>query len=151
MPAEADNPGRPDKLSIVVHSGAFDKVHYALVMASAAVATDQAVTLFFTMGACRALLNADGAGNPGWHGLGATERGATAADTDRAYGERGVATFDELLSACRDLGARFIVCEMGLRAMDLERGDLRGDVPVDLVGVVTFLADASEDGAVLFI
>jgi peroxiredoxin family protein len=109
------------------------------------------VTLFFTMGACRALLGADGGGNPGWHGLGNTESGATAAETDRTYGERGVATFDELLSACRDLGARFIVCEMGLRAMDLERSDLRGDIAVDLGGVVTFLADASKDGAVIFI
>jgi peroxiredoxin family protein len=46
---------------------------------------------------------------------------------------------------------RFLVCEMGLRAMDLERQALRDDVPVEAGGVVTFLNDASGDGAMLFI
>lgn len=151
MPAEGAGRGRPDKLSVVVYSGDFDRVHYALVMASAAVATDQTATLFFTMGACRALMRADAAGNPGWHALATPAGGADAAATDRLYKARGVATFEELLAACRDLGARFIVCEMGLRAMDLERADLRDDIPVDLGGVVTFLGDASKDGAVVFI
>ena len=41
---------RPEKLSIVVFSGDFDKIHYALVMASAAAAIDIPATLFFTMG-----------------------------------------------------------------------------------------------------
>ena len=45
----------PDKLSIVVYSGKFDEVHYALVMASAAAAVGRPVTLFFTMDACIAL------------------------------------------------------------------------------------------------
>ncbi len=40
---------------------------------------------------------------------------------------------------------------MGLRAMGLERGALRGDVPVVEGGVVTFLNDASSDGAMLFV
>ncbi len=45
----------PNKLSIIVYSGQFDKVHYALVMASAAAAVGRPVTMFFTMDACIAL------------------------------------------------------------------------------------------------
>lgn len=38
----------PENLSIVLFAGGFDRVHYALVMASAAAATNRKVTLFFT-------------------------------------------------------------------------------------------------------
>jgi len=64
---------------------------------------------------------------------------------------RGVAGFEELLESCAELGVRFIVCEMGLRAMDMERQGLRGDVPIEAAGIVTFLNDASADGSVVFV
>ncbi|MFQ5617352.1 MAG: DsrE/DsrF/DrsH-like family protein [Rhodospirillales bacterium] len=150
MPAEDGAPGRPDKLSIIVYSGEFDKVHYALALASSAVATNQAATLFFTMGACRALLRAGADGTPGWHTLGAGPGGA-AAEIDRDYARLGVATFDELFSACVELGVRFIVCEMGLRAAGIEPEDLRDDLSIDTAGIVTFLGDASKDGAMLLV
>ena len=136
----------PDKLSIVVFSGAFDKVHYALVLASAAAAVDRAVTLFFTMEACRALVPG------GWQALPAGEDGArTGADMDAEFGEKSVGQFEELLAACAQLGVHFIVCEMGLRAVGLEKADLRTDIAIESAGVVTFLNDASPDGLSLFI
>ena len=60
----------PDKLSLIVFSGDYDRVHYALITASAAAATDRQVTLFFTMGATRALLDTDADGAPGAFHLG---------------------------------------------------------------------------------
>ena len=48
-------PEGPDKLSIIVFDGAFDRVHYALVLASAAAATNRAATLFFSGRAIHAL------------------------------------------------------------------------------------------------
>ena len=47
------------KLGIIVFSGDYDRVHYALITASAAAATDRQVTLFFTMEGIRALLDAN--------------------------------------------------------------------------------------------
>ena len=35
--------------------------------------------------------------------------------------QRGVGDFETLLEACVELGARFIVCEMGLRSLDIDR------------------------------
>lgn len=138
-------PAAPDKLSIVVFSGAFERVHYALVMASAAIAVGTPVTLFFTMGAARALLR-----DEGWRKL-PSEEAASASAMDELFKQRGIGAFEELLEACIALGVVFQVCEMGLKALGIDNADLRPDVPVAMGGVVTFLADASKDGAMLFI
>lgn len=140
---------RPDKLSVIVFSGAFERVHYALATAAAAAAIDTPATLFFTMEATRAL-GKGGADAPGWHAL-PTEHGAAAAELDATYRERGVAGFEELLESCVALDVQFLVCEMGLRAIALEAAALRDDVPVREGGLVTFLTDASATGAMLFI
>jgi peroxiredoxin family protein len=135
----AAEPSAPDKLSLVVFSGDYERVHYALAMAAAAVATNKPVTLFFTMGAARALVGPDG-----WRGLPGAER-----DDDLAA--KGLGTFAELLDACVALGVTFMVCEMGLKALGIAPESLRGDVPLTQGGIVTFLADASRTGAMLFI
>lgn len=144
--------GSPDKLSIVVFAGEFDKVHYALVLASGAAAVGKAVTLFFTMEACRALRKPEADGTPAWRALrvsDGTERSGGEMDDD--FKAHNVATFEELLLACPELGVRFLVCEMGLKAIGMTRSELRGDIPIDEGGVVTFVTDASADGAMLFI
>ncbi|MEG3617077.1 DsrE/DsrF/DrsH-like family protein [Magnetovibrio sp. PR-2] len=149
--AEVLNSDRPDKLSVVVFSGDFDKVHYALVMASAAAATDTDVTLFFTMEAARALLGPDENGAPGWTKQPTTGPFETGQDMNQAFQDRSVAEFETLLQACTQLGVRFMVCEMGLKALDLDRSQLRSDIQFEIGGVVTFLNDASRNGAMLFI
>ena len=141
----------PDKLSIVVQSGAFDRVHYALVLAAAAAATNLPVTLFFTQWGCRALLRPAPDGTPGWTAMGVSEPGLTAAALDARFAARGIGTFEELLQACAELGTRFLVCESGLAGADLSPADLRTDLPTEIAGAVTFLRDASAEGAVLFV
>ncbi len=135
----------PEKLSIVVFSGDFERVHYAFSMAAAAVAVDRPATLFFTMEAIRALAKPLDGGAPGWHAL----PGAAARDAE--FAKRGVATFEELVSACAALGVKFLVCEMGFRAVGLTAADLRDDLSFAEGGIVTFLNDAQADGAMLFI
>ncbi len=134
-----------DRLSIVVFSGDFDRVHYALVMAAAAVASNTPATIFFTMWAGRALER-----DQGWRLMRCSD-GRPAAEMDAQFAERNVAGFEELLEACVALGVRFMVCEMGLKALGQDPDDLRPDVPVEKGGVVTFLADSSRDGGMLFI
>lgn len=134
-----------DKLSIVVFSGDFDRVHYALVMAAAAVASNTPVTLFFTMWAGRALER-----DAGWTRMRCSD-GRPALEMDAQLAERNVARFEELLDACVALGVTFMVCEMGLKALGQDPDDLRPDVPVHKGGVVTFLADSSKHGSLLFV
>ncbi|MGF1639513.1 MAG: hypothetical protein ACFCUO_01040 [Rhodospirillales bacterium] len=147
---------RPDRLSLIVYSGTFERVHYALVLAAAAAAVGTPATLFFTMDGCRALLRAGEDGSPSWRRLPAGEgedgeRGHPGGVVDDRYRARGVAGFDELITACAELGVRFLVCEMGLRAKGLTGADLRADLPLEETGVVTLLADASANGAMLLV
>ncbi len=140
----------PDKLSIVVFSGDFDRIHYALVMAAAAIASNTPVTLFFTMWAGRALEKPLSDGSPAWTRLKCSD-GRTSRRVNDSFKAQGVGSFEELLEACVALGVTFMVCEMGLKALGMDPDGLRPDVPVAKGGVVTFLADASKSGGMLFI
>ncbi len=135
----------PDKLSIVVFSGDFERVHYALAMAAAAASVDRPTTLFFTMESIHALAPRGADGRHGWTAL------AGACEHDAALTERGVGGFEELFDACVGLGVRIMVCDMGLRAIGLTEESLRQDLPYQSGGIVTFLNDAGADGAMLFI
>ncbi len=130
-----------DSLSMVVFSGDFDRVHYALAMAASAAALGRPVTLLFTGAAVRALA-ADIDGEAGWRGLHASD-GRAAGQVDADYHTRGVAGFEELLAACAELRVRLIACEMGMRVGGLDRSALRADIAIEQAGLATFLADAS--------
>ncbi|MBI3444942.1 MAG: DsrE/DsrF/DrsH-like family protein [Magnetospirillum sp.] len=146
----AEGRSGPDKLSIVVFSGEFDRIHYALVMAAAAVASNTPCTLFFTMWAGRALEAPMADGTPAWTRLKAGD-GTNAGEMDDGFKAKGVGSFEELLEACVALGVTIMVCEMGLKALGMDPDGLRADVPVAKGGVVTFLADASKTGAMVFV
>ena len=141
---------RPDSLSIVVFSGDFERVHYALVLASGTAALGTPTTLFFTMGATRALLASDAEGIPGWRNLPAAEN-RTGGEADDDFRAKGVAGFEDLFAACVELDVRFLVCEMGLRALGLDRDSLRTDASFEHVGVATLMNGTSTDGSLLFI
>ena len=132
------------KLSLIVFSGDYARAHYALAAAAAAAAVDRPATLFFTMQGARALLAAGADGEEGWRSL-------AGADADAGLRERGVVGFEELLDSCAALGVRFMVCEMGLRALGVDPEALRGDLPIAVAGLVSFFADAEADGAMLFV
>jgi peroxiredoxin family protein len=146
---------RPDVLSLVVYSGAYDKVHYALVLASGALALGSRATLFFTMDGCRALVKPDASGRPAWRNLALSQPTAknfpNGGAMDDDFKRQRLADFEQLLAACVELGVRVIVCELGLKARGLSPEDLRGDLPIEIAGVATLLEDASKTGAMLFI
>ena len=113
-------------LSIIVRSARYEDAHYALAMASAALAVNQSAVLFFTMGGLRALM---------------TQPALDDWQRDALNTQRGVGDFETLLQACIELGARFIVCEMGLRSLAIDRASLRPDVPFTVAGIVTLLEE----------
>lgn len=135
-----------EKLSLVIASGTFEKAHYGLVMAAGAAAIGIPVTLFFTMGACVTVLEGDG-----WRQLTSEKDNMSASDRDADFALKGVATMDELIESCADLGVTFLVCEMGLRAEGLEDTPLVQGLKVQRTGVVTFLNDASPKGSIIYI
>jgi peroxiredoxin family protein len=114
-------------VSVIVRAGDYESVHYALALAAAALAVNKPAVLFFTMAGIRAL---EGPPPPlaDWH-------------RDAINRKAGVGDFETLLEACVELGARFIVCEMGLRSLAIDRTGLRADVPFTIAGIVTLLEE----------
>jgi peroxiredoxin family protein len=114
-------------ISVIVRAGDYESVHYALALAAAALAVNKPAVLFFTMAGIRAL---EGPPPPlgDWH-------------RDAINRKAGVGDFETLLEACVELGARFIVCEMGLRSLGIDRTGLRADVPFTVAGIVTLLEE----------
>ncbi len=141
---------RLTQLSIVVYDGHFDKIHYALAMASSAAAIDASVTLFFTMDATMALMRGDD-GQPGWRSLPVSQGYGNGGNMDDDFAAQKIGTFEELLSACLEMGVVIMVCEMGLKARGLSAAALREDIPVTSGGLVTFLSKTTADGSVVFI
>jgi peroxiredoxin family protein len=114
-------------VSVILRAGDYETVHYGLALAAAALAVNKPAVLFFTMSGIRALQ-----GPP--PELAQWERDAE----NRAC---GVGDFETLLQACVELGARFIVCEMGLRSLAIDRASLRADIPFTVAGIVTLLEE----------
>ena len=114
-------------LSIILRSDDYESAHYGLALAAAALAVNKPAVLFFTMGGIRALSGPPPALKH-W-------------DRDALNRERGVGDFETLLQACVELGCRFIVCEMGLRSLAIDRTGLRTDVPFTIAGIVTLLEE----------
>lgn len=146
---EAVQPG----LSLIVFSGQYKRAHYALVLASAAAAIGRPVSLFFTgeaLTAVRAPTAPTAPTAPGWHALAGTGE-QSAAVLDARLASLGVATFEELLTACGEMGVRFLVCEMALRAAGLTIADLRADLALECAGVVTLFVEAGSDRTLMFV
>ncbi|TAJ37870.1 MAG: hypothetical protein EPO67_02520 [Reyranella sp.] len=114
-------------VSVILRAGDYESAHYALALAAASLAVNKPAVLFFTMAGIRALQ-----GKP--PALEHWER-------DALNRERGVGDYETLLEACVELGCRFIVCEMGLRSLDIDRASLRDDVPFTVAGIVTLLEE----------
>ena len=112
-----------EPLGILLLSGAHDRAHYAFVVASGAAALGRRVVLFATNGGCHALVS-------DWSGL-------TDAGRDAHVRAAGVAGLEELRDATRELGARLIACEAGLRVEGLDAAALLPGVEV--AGIATFL------------
>lgn len=144
----------PPPLSIILYSGDFDRIHYALAMATAAAAMDRKVTLFITMAACRAFICDDEGQLTEWKTLSLSSgfRGVAASPEllDHFYAEQYIATFETLLEAVVDLSITCMVCEMGLRAMQLDRKHLDPRLHVELGGLASLFHQAG-DGTIITI
>lgn len=133
-------------LVLVIQSGGYDRVHYALVTAAAAVATGRPVTLFFTGRALPALMAREG-----WKRLDFSDDGTSPEARDDTLALRGVGTFDELLTACAEPGVAFLACEMGWRALGIRDPVLRTDLNVETTGMVTLLGQVRPGDQMLFV
>lgn len=138
------------KLSLIMFSGSYEKIHYGLVTACAALSVNIPTTLFFTMEAVVALTKIDLI--PGWHALPTDLPSiSTAIDKDSEFSKLGIATFEELLKSCIELDADFMICEMGIVSKKINYSDIRKDINFNPGGLATFLKNAEKSSSIIFI
>ena len=150
--------------TIILFSGDMDKVFAAYTLASAAAAAGMNTTIFFTFWGLKAIQkgNLTGKGVMG-RMLGVMNRGGI----DRLgpskfnFGGMGrwmfkkmmknrkVTPLPELLKQAQELGVKFTACEMSMNVMEIKKEDLIDGVQIG--GVASFIADASESKFSLFI
>jgi len=161
------NAGNNRSAALVLFSNDLDKAMAAFIIASGMAAAGMKVTIFFTFWGLSVLRKE----NPpalkkglmdrmfGWMlprgarhlalsqmnmgGLGATMMKKVMAD-------KRVTALPELIAGARQLGVRFIVCEMAMNVMGLKREELIDDID-EVVGVATFAALVKEGGQPMFI
>ena len=154
------------KLSIVCFSGDFDKAIAAFTMASGAAAVNYEVNLFFTFWGLNIIKKRNGRT---WIGKGFLARvfnflmggpknlplsrlnfgGISPGLMTGMMKKRNVATLPELIDAAKQLGVRFVACEMAMHILGLVKEDLIDEVK-EVIGVPTFL-EYAKDGQVIFI
>lgn len=157
------DPGK-NTVAIIASKGTLDMAYPPLILATAAAAMGMEVEIFFTFyglnivkkgGAER--LKVAPIANPAMPvpmpniiGMlpGMTPM-ATWMMKSRYFGKHQVATIDELLEQCKDLGVKLIACQMTMDVMGIRGEDLRDEVEVG--GAATFLNFASQAHTTLFV
>ncbi len=115
-------------LTFIIQSNAIERVHYALMMAASNAALGGAVTLFFAIGTADLLKPSK---PPQTDDTGYTRQLSIA----------GIASTDELLEALGELDCRIAVCDAALACAELETGDLRSDIAIEVTGLTDILAN----------
>jgi len=153
-----------EKASIIVMSGDMDKVMGAFIIANGAAAFDMKVTMFFTFWGIKAIQkgNLTGTSLMGKM-LGVMNRGGLDAIGPSRLNMGGmgrwmfkkmmkknnVMPLSALVKQAQEQGVRLIACDMSMNVMEIAKTDLIDGVEVG--GVATFIAEASESKFSLFI
>lgn len=153
------------EVTIVVHSGDFDKLMAAFIIATGAAASGKQVSMFFTFWGLNALKNGKRIG-----GKNALERmtgwmtphhpDSTPSSRMNMFGmgprffralmkRNHVAPLSEMIDTARQLGVRLIACQMSMGIMGIRETELVEEI--DYGGVATYLCDAGNAKLNLFI
>lgn len=156
----------PDnRIALVVFSGDLDKVLAGFVIATGAAAVGMEVSIFFTFWGLSALKKGRRYRGKGFlekaftmltpsssRSLGMSQRnfaGVGARLMRKMMRDKGIASLEELLQLARDMGVRFVACQMSMDVMGVKQSELLDGVEVG--GVATFLGDATRSKTALFI
>ena len=160
--------GTKDQLSMVVFSGDLDKILAAMIISTGAVAYDMKVKLFFTFWATAALRDPQkkvsgknliskmfGMMLPkGKNKLKLSKMhmmGMGSAMMKGLMKKKNVASLDEMFKIAGELGVEINICEMSMDLMGFKKEEMIDYPHMNICGVATFLADASESKVQLFI
>lgn len=162
-----ENENGPRKATIIVFSGALDKVMAAFIIATTAAAMGMEVTMFFTFWGLSALKKGKAAREckRNWMqkmlGMMLPRRAADlplsqlnmggmgASMLKQIMAQKKFASLPELIETAIDLDVRLIACQMSMDAMGICREELLDEVEV--AGAATYVGEAQDAALNLFI
>jgi peroxiredoxin family protein len=127
-----------ERATIVLHSGDYDKVYSALIVANGALAMGMEATIFFTFWGLQRLKK------------GALEKGPLSKMNLLGLGKwlvrrrmrkANVASLETLLTDFKELGGKIMACDMTMEIMGIRRQDLRDDLIDEYCAVGSFVRD----------
>ena len=147
---------KPDKLTIVLHSGDMDKAYSALIIANGALAMGMEASIFFTFWGLNRLRKDDPLAFPAagldkgplskMHMLGLGKW-----MIKRRMKKANVASLETLMKDFKELGGKIIACDMTMEIMGIRHDQLREDLIDECGAVGSFIQEARASGTVLFI
>ena len=143
-----DDLKKPDKSTIIVHSGDMDKIYSALIVSNGALSMGMEASLFFTFWGLQRLQK------------GGLEKGPLSKMHYLGLGKwmikgrmkkANVASLERLLNDFRELGGKVIACEMTMEIMGIDKKDLNQDIIDEYGAVGTYVNEARDSKITLFI
>ena len=143
-----DDIKKPDKSTIIVHSGDMDKIYSALIVSNGALSMGMEASLFFTFWGLQRLQK------------GGLEKGPLSKMHFLGLGKwmikgrmkkANVASLEKLLNDFRELGGKVIACEMTMEIMGIDKKDLNQDIIDEYGAVGTYVNEARNSKITLFI
>jgi len=136
------------KTTIIVHSGDFDKVISALIIANGSLSMGMDVTLYFTFWGLNRLKK------------GGLEKGPLSKMNMLGLGrsmvkgrmaKANVASMEKLMADFKELGGKIIACEMTMDVMGIKKEDLRLELIDEFGAVGSYVNEARKSEITLFI
>jgi peroxiredoxin family protein len=143
-----DENKKPDKSTIIVHSGDMDKIYSALIVSNGALSMGMEASLFFTFWGLQRLQK------------GGLEKGPLSKMHFLGLGKSmikgrmkkaNVASLERLMNDFRELGGKVIACEMTMEIMGIDKKDLNQDIIDEYGAVGTYVNEARDSKITLFI
>ena len=137
-----------DKITIVVHSGDFDKLYSVFIIANGALSMGMEASLFFTFWGLQRLKK------------GELDKGSLSKMNLLGMGKwmvkqrmkkAKVVSLEKLLQDYKILGGKIIACEMTMEIMGINIKDLRQDVIDEYGAVGSYIQEARDSSITLFI
>jgi len=140
--------GKPDRVTIVLHSGDMDKVYSALIIGNGALAMGMQVSIYFTFWGLQRLIKGGLEKGPlsKMHMLGLGKW-----MIQRRMKKANVASLEKLMNDYKELGGKVIACDMTMEIMGIRREDLRQEWIDEFGAVGTYVQSARESAITLFI
>jgi peroxiredoxin family protein len=139
---------KPEKVTLVVHSGDFDKMYSAFIIGNGALAVGMDVSMYFTFWGLSRLKKGKLASGPlskmNMLGLGKLM-------VKNRMKKQNVRSLDDLAQDFKELGGKIFACDMTMDIMGIKAEDLHQELIEQYCGVGTYIREARESTVTLFI